>query len=496
MDFYVVEADLYTCRGQDALLSMGLTDANAGELLLPGTGTWKLDGTLEEAVTLGHLTDDEGNDYIDTCVLKIHIRRNWEVYFVKQIMTMLLVTAGGLLALLMHPGDMLGDRCAQLLVAVLIVITTLQTDLGLGNLSYLIWVDLFNLVQLIVLLVALTQTMIIHRLQHYQMTDIVVIFDRVFRCLIPLVLYPTIVVGMILLGLQHDSAGTGVIVVGLLTTLILGAVWIKKQHIDAISARRAAIKVAQQLQGQHDRKHDDVVKQLFYTYDLDQGGSIDKREMRRLLEELCKDRFKGREDSLRVGVSRGMREVQQYLGLDEELDLASFMDAYDSATAAINRFAELDTDGDGIVSSAETRKHVQGVPPQLVPAGDGLHHGALAPIKMPPLGPSVPALTLHTDATNGAASSVAAMPAHLPSAARPSQSVVANSQAVDVGGAKPARRSHRRVEHGGKVDRPRRESGDKASARQHGQAHTHQGSASFKTNDGAPPRGPSPVPPE
>ena len=108
MDFYVVEADLYTCRGQDALLSMGLTDANAGELLLPGTGTWKLDGTLEEAVTLGHLTDDEGNDYIDTCVLKIHIRRNWEVYFVKQIMTMLLVTAGGLLALLMHPGDMLG----------------------------------------------------------------------------------------------------------------------------------------------------------------------------------------------------------------------------------------------------------------------------------------------------------------------------------------------------------------------------------------------------
>ena len=45
-----------------------------------------------------------------------------------------------------------------------------------------------NLVQLIVLLVALTQTMIIHRLQHYQMTDIVVIFDRVFRCLIPLVL--------------------------------------------------------------------------------------------------------------------------------------------------------------------------------------------------------------------------------------------------------------------------------------------------------------------
>ena len=52
---------------------------------------------------------------------------------------MLLCTAAGLMALLMQPGDLLGDRVGLILIAILIVITTLQNDIGLGNLSYLIW---------------------------------------------------------------------------------------------------------------------------------------------------------------------------------------------------------------------------------------------------------------------------------------------------------------------------------------------------------------------
>ena len=51
------------------------------------------------------------------------------------------VTYGGLMALMMQADEMMGDRCAWLVVAVLIVVTALQMDLGLGNLSYLIWVE-------------------------------------------------------------------------------------------------------------------------------------------------------------------------------------------------------------------------------------------------------------------------------------------------------------------------------------------------------------------
>ena len=41
----------------------------------------------------------------------------------------------------LHPEEMMGDRLAAILVAMLIVVTSLQSDLGLGKLSYLIWVD-------------------------------------------------------------------------------------------------------------------------------------------------------------------------------------------------------------------------------------------------------------------------------------------------------------------------------------------------------------------
>ena len=92
---------------------------------LPSTGTWFLDGPLEESVSLAHprnaLTGEPKRDH---CVVQIKIKRNWLIFFVKQICTMLLVTAGGLMALLMQPGELLGDRCAQILVSVLIIITT------------------------------------------------------------------------------------------------------------------------------------------------------------------------------------------------------------------------------------------------------------------------------------------------------------------------------------------------------------------------------------
>ena len=134
---YIVEgADLFTCQGRDGLAIMGLTEDNAQNKLLPSTGTWFLDGPLETAVKLSHpVSALTGEPKREMCTLEIKIKRNWLIYFVKQICTMLLVTAGGLLALLMQPGELLGDRCAQILVSILIIITTLQTDIGLGNLS-------------------------------------------------------------------------------------------------------------------------------------------------------------------------------------------------------------------------------------------------------------------------------------------------------------------------------------------------------------------------
>ena len=181
-------ADLFTCRGRDALAIMGLTEENAQTMLLPLTGTWILNPgegrPLLEAVTSSHPVDElTGEPIRERCRVEIFIRRNWAVFFVKQIATMLLVTAGGLMALFMQPGDLFGDRCAQLVVSVLIVLTSMQMDIGLGSLSYLIWLDYFNIMQLLVLLVALLQTMILHRLDHAQFSDLVIMYDKARPCL-------------------------------------------------------------------------------------------------------------------------------------------------------------------------------------------------------------------------------------------------------------------------------------------------------------------------
>ena len=50
------------------------------------------------------------------------------------------VFAGLFCGLWLDPEEMMGDRLAAILVAMLIVVTSLQSDLGLGRLSYLIWV--------------------------------------------------------------------------------------------------------------------------------------------------------------------------------------------------------------------------------------------------------------------------------------------------------------------------------------------------------------------
>ena len=52
-------------------------------------------------------------------------------------------------------------------------------DIGLGNLSYLIWVDYFNLVQLVVLMCAMGQTMVLHRYE--QNSEFVSLFDKASR---------------------------------------------------------------------------------------------------------------------------------------------------------------------------------------------------------------------------------------------------------------------------------------------------------------------------
>ena len=327
----VADADLYTCTERDAFLAMGLTDHNVQEKLLPSSGQWRVDGSLASALTLHHpLDSDSGEVDRSSCVVQLRLRRDWFVFFFKQICTVLLVTSGGLLALLMNPDELLGDRCAQLLVAVLILVTTLQMDLGLGQLSYLIWVDYFNLMQLMVLLVALSQTMVIHRLACRKHNDLVIIIDRVFRYLLPLSVYPSLVVGMILTGTRHRAPGIATIVCGFVMTIAVGAWWVKRDYLRAVDRRTAALRAAAAIDHDGD-KYPSVVMELFNAFDIDNSGSMDIAEMRALLERQFKDRPRG-------ALALAMREVRKFANAQDDLDPRSFADAYEAAVLVIQGY--------------------------------------------------------------------------------------------------------------------------------------------------------------
>ena len=96
--------------------------------------------------------------------MEVHIRRNPLVYFIKGVLLTIAVVLGSLLtAGYLHPEEHIGDRCAVLFIAFLILITNMQTDLGLGRLTALLWLDIFNVVQLMLVLVACAETILVHK---------------------------------------------------------------------------------------------------------------------------------------------------------------------------------------------------------------------------------------------------------------------------------------------------------------------------------------------
>jgi len=232
------------------------------------------------------------------------------------------------------------------LVAILIVITTLQNDIGLGNLSYLIWVDFFNLMQLVVLLITLAQTMIIHRLDHSKCPDVLVFFDRVSRVVIPCLLYPASVIGMILIGLQSYNAGLAVLICGYGGSFLITLIWVKQVYFKAMLERTQAIEdmhSATAADMKNPEKHEALMKQLFSKFDVDKSGEIDSREMRSLMTRMHPTVPRG-------AISLAMLEVAKFTGMDEELDLPGFIDAFEAAERIISVYVE-DAIADGAVSA-------------------------------------------------------------------------------------------------------------------------------------------------
>ena len=87
--------------------------------------------------------------------------------------------------------------------------------------------------------------MIIHRLEHVKMRDQVVVFDRVFRVLIPILLWPSLVVGMLFLGNKMDAPAWLFLIGGPLCTVVVGVYLTYRIYIKAMIFRKKTLEKVQ-----------------------------------------------------------------------------------------------------------------------------------------------------------------------------------------------------------------------------------------------------------
>ena len=205
--FQVEGAHLYTCSNATALQDMLPMDQIAimENKLLPLTREWLLAGSPTSSLKMHHPTVD-GEVKYDMCDFELQISRSFLVFFVKSMITTLVVVGGSLItALFMHPDELAGDRCAVLFIAFLILVYNMQVDLGLGALTQLLWLDVFNIIQCCMVLFALAESSLVHILLKTQRDSIAIQIDKVLRITIPWMLYPIVTASTILWGLEQQS---------------------------------------------------------------------------------------------------------------------------------------------------------------------------------------------------------------------------------------------------------------------------------------------------
>ena len=164
-------AHLYGCHGTGAdspvLAVLELNEENKNELLLPPTGEWVIPGSLSDYVSVAHPDDRYGRQILSKCEVRITAKRNPIVFIFRALATnvswgtqthqtlgivpfltssrrgQIIAMFGSIMtALAMHPGEHVGDRAAVLFIAFLIALTNMATtDLGLGKITYLLWVE-------------------------------------------------------------------------------------------------------------------------------------------------------------------------------------------------------------------------------------------------------------------------------------------------------------------------------------------------------------------
>jgi len=242
---------------------------------------FRISGSIEDAVT----RKEEYEDGYSQCMVQLLLRRNAFTFLVKRLIGDVVITETGMLSLGLNPMNppLMGTRFVMQVITMLIAITRMSADLGLGDLNYLIWTDFLAILQLIVILLAITENLTVHYLIRGGSEYLAIQLDREMRVVLPLLL-PCWYASMILLAFSRPAG----IVVFVLTTLLLSGGVLAKLKLGQRRRRRHGRRLLSELSqismgklGDADSRS--TLEQIFDHYDTNHNGDISKAEMRTVL---------------------------------------------------------------------------------------------------------------------------------------------------------------------------------------------------------------------
>jgi len=204
----------------------------------------------------------------------------------------------------------------------------LQSDLGLGRLSYLIWVDQFNVVSLVMLSCALLESIGVHYLLRRNKEVEALFLDKVFRVILPLGVYACLVVGQLVYGLTESPlAGMLISILGSLACIVLGLVYVRVVVKMTMKARRraiAALSAAVSSGGcfSYSKEVEAMCQRVFELFDFDHSGKISVDELKEIMKGVYPEELAPGKESPITLIQKSRRALD--LG-EDELELPGFV---------------------------------------------------------------------------------------------------------------------------------------------------------------------------
>ncbi len=243
----------------------------------------------KDAVVASHplLVLADGTQILDrsVCDLTIHVRRDTSMVYIKVLIPTVLIVYIGLSSVFLSAQDHSGDRAALLSVSILICMTNLAADHGLGKLRYSTWFDIFNIVQLGMQVLALFEGYVEHQLLWKGHEAESLILNSLWRWFALAGLYPLLILSVLIWGSGSRTAGITLFSVGFTLITTITVVAFRRR---LIQGRHLRSKLAKDLSetDSHDPLFPGCLARAFKAYDLDGSGELDMTEVRTLLDAM------------------------------------------------------------------------------------------------------------------------------------------------------------------------------------------------------------------